>query len=86
MACSGVEGIKTAAAADNSVQLWKAHKHMHIYTTQERPACLYASNLVQAQAVSNNIHMHAHTMHTMILKHQDMHAHQQHSPTHSFKQ
>lgn len=32
MACSRVEGIKTAAAAvaDESVQFWKAHKHMHI--------------------------------------------------------
>lgn len=73
MACSGAEGIKTAAAAaaDDSVQFWKAHKHMHIHMTQERTACLCASNLVQAQAVSINIHMHAYT----VLKCQDKHAH-----------
>jgi len=30
MACSGVEGIRTAAAADESVQFWRARKHMHV--------------------------------------------------------
>lgn len=40
MACSGVEGIKTAAAAaaDDSVQFWKAHKHMHRGATQKHTA------------------------------------------------
>lgn len=66
MACSGVEGIKTTAAAapDNSVQLRKATKHMQHGNAQ---LCLYESNLIQAQAVRNNTHMRAYTV---ILKHQ----------------
>lgn len=58
MACSGVEGIRTAAAAsaDDSVQFWKAHKHMQAHTMQER------FRSVGARAACENLRMHAYTV------------------------
>lgn len=61
MACSGVEGIRTAAAAadDDSVQFWKAlQMHAHIGNTLLR-ACTHT--LIQAEAQTVCVDRGVHT-------------------------
>jgi len=103
MACSGVGRIKTAAAtADDSVQFWKAHKHMHTRTTQERTAAserastrahthtrkflLYASDLAQAQSALIYTCMHRHYRGINICMSYPRCMHIQYRPTQSFTQ
>lgn len=87
MACSGVERIKTAAD-DDSVQFWKAHKHMHECITQDHTAATWILTLEQHRQSAGIFtcmhiqrhhhmhelaHMHAHTVSLPTLIHAKTH-------------
>lgn len=98
MACSGVERIKTAAAAtaDDSVQFWKAHKHMHIRTTQEHTAASIQRHThtdldivrkwFNTDTVSINTYVHAHPLQRHQHMHELPHMHEYTVPSYTFSQ